>query len=230
MSNGLCRSAGPVLGDIMKKLAGITALVATATPALAHHPLGGVPMETFAHGLLSGAGHPVLGIDHLFFVIAIGVAALFTSARFLTPAAYILAMLAGCALTSAGLPLPLSEPVIALSLLVLGGLVLSGRALTVSVAILVFAGFGLFHGSAFGSSIAGQEGSVGGTVFLGYLLGLGVVQYLLALAAGWVAQTLLGATQAHTVNARLIGAMVAGTGAFLCLEAAEGPLLALIFG
>ena len=46
------------------------ALTLAATPALAlaHHPLGGLPMETFADGLLSGVGHPLLGFDHLFFV------------------------------------------------------------------------------------------------------------------------------------------------------------------
>ena len=45
-----------------------------AGPALAHHPLAGLPMETGAQGLLSGLAHPVLGFDHLFFVLAAGVA------------------------------------------------------------------------------------------------------------------------------------------------------------
>ena len=37
----------------MKKL--LTAAFAlAATPALAHHPLAGAPMETFTHGVLSG--------------------------------------------------------------------------------------------------------------------------------------------------------------------------------
>lgn len=50
-------------------------------PAFAHHPLNGAPMTTFADGLLSGVGHPVLGFDHLFFVIAVGVAAVLAGAR-----------------------------------------------------------------------------------------------------------------------------------------------------
>ncbi len=110
------------------------ALALAATPALAHHPLGGLPMETFAHGLLSGIGHPVLGFDHLFFVALVGIAALFTAHRLTAPAAYIGAMLAGCGLMYAGVALPLTETVIALSLLVLGGIVLSGRALTLTPA------------------------------------------------------------------------------------------------
>ena len=72
----------------MKKyLIGLSAIAASATPALAHHPLGGLPMETFTQGVLSGIGHPLLGFDHLFFVIAVGIAALYTGRAKLAPAA-----------------------------------------------------------------------------------------------------------------------------------------------
>ncbi len=201
-----------------------------ATPALAHHPLGGMPMEIFAHGILSGAGHPVLGFDHLFFVIAVGIVALFTARRLITPAAYIAAMILGCGLMYAGISLPLKEAVIAVSLLALGGAVLMGRALGTTAALILFAGFGLFHGSAFGDSLAAQEGSIGGGVLIGYLIGLAAIQYLIAIAAGWVTEKVLGATEASAVNARLAGAMIAGVGFFLVLETVEGPVLSALFG
>jgi len=35
----------------------------------AHLPLAGMPLQTFAHGILPGVGHPLLGFDHLFFVM-----------------------------------------------------------------------------------------------------------------------------------------------------------------
>ena len=89
----------------MKRILTAAGLMLAATPALAHHPLNGMPMETFAHGVLSGVGHPLLGFDHLFFVLAMGIAALFTARRFAAPAAYIAAMLLGCALMYAGLSL-----------------------------------------------------------------------------------------------------------------------------
>ena len=205
----------------------LTALA--AAPAAAHHPLGGLPMETFAHGLLSGIGHPVLGFDHLFFVIAMGVAAAFTARRLLTPAAYVAAMLAGCALMASGIGLPAKEAVIAASLLVVGAAVLSGRAMGLVPALVLFAGFGLFHGSAFGEAMAAQE-SAAAAVLTGYLIGLGVIQYAIALAAGLAVRGLLGATGAASPNARLVGAMVAGVGAFLCLEIVEGPLVAGLAG
>ena len=145
----------------MKKLLATAAALLAATPALAHHPLGGLPMETFSHGLMSGVGHPVLGFDHMFFVVAMGVAALFTAQRFITPLAYIAAMLVGCGLMYTGFAMPMAETVIAISLLAMGGVVLSGRALGAGAAVALFAAFGLFHGSAFGGSIAGQEGGIG---------------------------------------------------------------------
>lgn len=197
-------------------------LAASATPALAHHPLGGMPMETFTHGLLSGIGHPLLGFDHLFFVIAVGVAALYTGYARLAPAAYIAAMLAGCLMMSLGVGLPMKEAVIGLSLLVVGAAVLSGRALGLVPAMALFAVFGLFHGSAFGDSIAAQEAGAGGAVLIGYLIGLGALQYGVALAAGFAAKALFKATEASAVQARIAGALVAGMGIFLTLENAEG--------
>ncbi len=210
----------------MKKyLIGLGGVALSATPALAHHPLGGMPMETFADGVLSGIGHPLLGFDHLFFVIAVGIAALYTGRDKLAPAAYIVAMLAGCLMMASGTGLPLKEAVIALSLLVVGGVVLSGRALSLVPAMALFAGFGLFHGSAFGDSIATQEAAMGAPVLIGYLIGLGVVQYAIAVGAGWVAKTLWQATEATAIQARLAGAVVAGVGLYLTMENLEGAVL-----
>ncbi|WP_439154118.1 HupE/UreJ family protein [Yoonia sp.] len=211
----------------MKKILTAAGLGLAASPAFAHHPLGGLPMETFTHGLASGVGHPVLGFDHLFFVVAMGIAALFTGRKLLTPAAYVGAMLVGTALMYAGIAMPIAETVIVLSLIVLGGIILSGKALNTTAAVLLFATFGLFHGSAFGGTIAGQEGGIGGAVLLGYLIGLGVTQYIIAVGAGWLVGK-LGASDATAIHARLGGAMVAGVGIFLALETLEGPLVALL--
>jgi hypothetical protein len=51
-------------------------LVLSATAgASAHHPMGGTTPQTLWHGLLSGFGHPVIGLDHLAFVVAMGLLA-----------------------------------------------------------------------------------------------------------------------------------------------------------
>ncbi len=212
----------------MKKLLLSLAAFGVTAPAFAHHPLAGAPMETFAQGVLSGVGHPILGFDHLFFIALIGIAALYTGRRFGAPLAFIGAMLAGTLMMSFGIALPAIEPMIILSLLALGAVVASGRAMTAVTAMALFAVSGLFHGMAFGESIAAQEAGMGMQVLVGYLIGLGVTQYLIALAAGWVAFTAWKATEATAIQARLAGAVVAGMGLFLGLEAIEGAAFAAL--
>lgn len=213
-------------GKLFAATLATTSLISTS--ALAHHPLGGMSMETFGHGVLSGIGHPLLGFDHLFFVIIVGIAALYTGRALLAPAAYIAAMLTGCLLMAFGTGLPMKEAVIGLSLLVVGGIVLSGHALKLVPALALFAMFGLFHGSAFGEAIAAQESAAGTQVLVGYLIGLGVLQYAIAVTSGWVAKTLWKATEATAIQARLAGAVVAGVGAFLSLETLEGLVLSAL--
>ena len=203
-------------------------LALVAAPAQAHHPLAGMPMETFAQGVLSGIGHPILGFDHLFFILAVGIAALFTGRALMATGSYIAAMLLGCLLMSLGVALPAKEIVIGLSLLVVGSVILSGRALGLGWAVALFAGFGLFHGSAFGDSIAAQESAMGLPVLLGYLLGLGLTQFAIASSAGWVARRQWHATEATATQVRLAGAMVAGIGFFLTLENAEGMVFDML--
>jgi len=207
-----------------------TVLVALTVPTTvyAHHPLAGAPMETFAHGLLSGIGHPLLGVDHLFFVLAMGVAAAFTARRYMTPLAYIGTMLLGCLAMSSGIGLPAKEFIIAASLVILGAVVLRGKALGVIPALALFAGFGLFHGSAFGDSIAAQESAMGLEVLVGYLVGLGALQYAIAVGTGWFVAGYMKATEARAVRVRMAGAMIAGAGAFLMLENVEGMAFAVL--
>ncbi|RVT82172.1 hydantoin utilization protein A [Rhodobacteraceae bacterium CCMM004] len=209
----------------MKRSAAIAAAAAlAATPALAHHPLGGMEMSTFVHGLLSGVGHPVLGFDHLAFVVVMGIAAAYSPAPLRTPLAYLVAMAAGLLIATFGPALPLAEAVIALSLLALGGIVLTGRKLTEGAAIALFSGFGLFHGSAFGGAMAQAEAGSTMAVLAGYLIGLVAVQYAIAVLAGRLVRR--AADSADAIQPRLAGAVVAGIGLFLTLETAEAAVFA----
>jgi urease accessory protein len=212
----------------MKKIISGLIISLAAFPALAHHPLAGMPMETFAHGLLSGVGHPLLGFDHLFFVALAGIAAVFTGRKLLAPLAYIAAMASGCLVTAVWTSVAASELMIAISLLVLGSMLLSGRQFGLSTVLLSFAGFGIFHGAALGESLASQEVGFGAQVLIGYLLGLGIIQYAVALAAGWVCVSLWKVSRASAIQPRLAGAMVAGAGLYLTLEHLEGSLLRVL--
>jgi len=197
----------------MKKLSlAAAALVSSVVPAFAHHPLNGMPMETFTHGVLSGVGHPILGFDHLFFVIAVGIAAALSGRMLSGPLAF----------------LPYVEFAIALSLLAVGGVLAMGRQLPVSALFGLFAVAGLFHGWAFGESIVGQEGGAALSVVAGYLIGLSAAQWIVAVLAGFAVTRIAGATTAQDIPGRLAGAAVAGIGGFLVLEALEGPALAAL--
>ena len=210
----------------MRKLPIAVAAALLSTPALAHHPLGGAAMETFSQGVLSGVGHPLLGFDHLFFVAAVGIAAAFTGRAQTAPLGYVGGMLAGCALIMAGVALPAVELVIALSLVIVGAVLMTGRGLGAGTAVVLFGALGLFHGWAFGETITGQEGGMGTAVVAGYLIGLAATQWAIAVGAGWAVTRM--ARSAGAVQARMAGAAVAGVGAFLVLEVAEGAAFAAL--
>lgn len=197
-----------------------------AVPAYAHHPLAGAPMETFTQGVLSGIGHPVLGFDHLFFMVAVGIAAVFTGRQLLAPLFYLAAMVVGVLLCVSGTALPAVEHVIAASIVVLGALVLMGRRLSLPTAGVMFAGAGLFHGWAFGQSIAGVE-AVGAPVLAGYLIGLLALQWLVAVGAGYFASSGWKALSSD-MRPRLTGALVTGVGIVYLLEGFEPLVLAAV--
>ena len=58
---------------ILRGFVALTTIAASSSAALAHHPMAGKTPSNMMEGLLSGIGHPVLGMDHLAFVFAMGV-------------------------------------------------------------------------------------------------------------------------------------------------------------
>lgn len=113
---------------------------------------------------------------------------------------------------------------IVVSLIILGAIVAAGRGLAFIPALALFAVAGVFHGAAFGATIATQESAVGGAVLFGYLLGLGVTQYLIAIGAGKICKTLWKSSLATDIAPRLAGAGVGAIGVFLLLEAGESAV------
>lgn len=103
-------------------------------------------------GFAGGLAHPLLGLDHLFAMIAIGLWAAQQGGRALwaIPAAFVGAMLAGGMLAWSGIALPQVEAAIALSVLVLGLLVATRRQWAVTAGTALAAGFALFHGNVHG--------------------------------------------------------------------------------
>src|SRR3546814_10342167 len=95
-------------------------------PALAHPGHDG-NVGSFVAGLT----HPLFGIDHVLAMLAVGLwaALLGGPALWRVPAAFVFCMAGGFALAMAGIGLPLVAPGIAVSVLVIGVLVVEiGRA------------------------------------------------------------------------------------------------------
>lgn len=159
----------------------ICGLAATAIPAAAAaHAFG-----AGGAGLLDGLAHPLVGIDHLLAMLAVGWWAAQGERRclLLVPAAFITAMIAGAVLALAGVALPHVEAGISASLLGLGLMVALAIRLPLSAGTAVIAVFAVFHGHAHG----GEMQAAAAPVFYG----LGLVVATGALHAAGMATDLV---------------------------------------
>jgi urease accessory protein len=206
------------------RLAATAAAILIAGQAAAHHPLGGATPATFGQGLLSGVGHPMLGIDHFAFIVAMGLMAAMIGRPLLAPVAFVVASALGTLLTVGGVALPMVELVVSGSAVAAGALVLSGRRLPLAGALALFAGVGLFHGWAFGQAVVGAES----TPILAYLIGLALTQWAIAAGVALFARMVWREAGQGALATRLTGAVMAGLGAAFLFEALEkmafGPL------
>src|SRR5690554_1112710 len=156
-------------------IAGAVAMVmaCVALPAWAHHPTGGETPASAMQGLLSGLGHPVIELDHLAFLIALGLlTSLVDNGRLRLIIPFVLCSLLGTYAHTQGVHLPLPEMWIGLSLIVVAGLLLRSLKVGTGVAVLFCVLAALAHGYAFGEAVVGaRTGAI-----VSYLVGLGLIQ------------------------------------------------------
>lgn len=121
-----------------------------ATAAEAHSGHGATA------GLTAGFGHPFGGLDHMLAMIAVGILGVQIGGRaaWALPAAFIVMLVAGGALGIAGVALPLVEPGIAGSVIVLGAVIAAGWRLPAATAMPLVGAFAVFHGHAHGAEMA----------------------------------------------------------------------------
>ena len=127
-------------------------LVLTALSLLAGTASAHTGDHTAVTGFAGGLAHPLLGLDHLFAMIAVGLWAVQQGGRALwaVPTAFVVAMGLGGVLAWSGIALPHVETAIALSVLVLGLLIATRRQWAVTAGMALAAVFALFHGYAHG--------------------------------------------------------------------------------
>ncbi len=154
----------------------------STAPALAHHPFGmGESSELSGwQALLSGIGHPLLGPDHLLFMLGIALVGQKRAKKWIFP---LLAVgLAGSALVQLqplpDLLAPWAEALVSLSLAIEGLIILN--RLSPKCLLPMFA----LHGYLLGSTIVGAEP----TPLIGYFSGLLLSQMALLLLVAAVSQ------------------------------------------
>jgi urease accessory protein len=168
-------------------------------------------------GLLSGLGHPLIGVDHLLFVIGAGVLAARVKRGVLLPLVFVGASITAVAAGSAGAVLPLGELWVALSLLALGGALLVSRGPARGAVAALFLLAGAVHGYALAESIVGAEQ----TPLYGYLAGLTVALSLIALTA-WAAADWLGKARPALPLDRVAGISLGVAGLYFTVIAGMG--------
>lgn len=147
--------------------------------AHAHHPFGGQTPSNFLEGFLSGVGHPVIGIDHLVFVIAIGLMATVIRQGAWLPLVFVGTALLGTGIHLQSWDLPAPEFFISASVLIFGGMLTLKQNLNGLLSIGLAAIAGVFHGYAYGEAIVGAEMAP----LLAYLVGFSVIQLAIAALA-----------------------------------------------
>jgi urease accessory protein len=169
-------------------IAAILILLATATPAFAHHAMDGKMPVSFFEGLMTGLAHPVIELAHFAFIVAIGLLAVGKKQGFLIPVSFVLATMLGTGLHLAGLTLPGQELLVSGSILVFGLFLVIKNSPNPATVTSLSAIAGVFHGYAYGESIVGAEM----TALVAYLIGFTAVQLAIALAACWIGKATLG--------------------------------------
>jgi urease accessory protein len=189
-------SKGPSLGSLRTRLLPVFLIaslisLSVAMPALAHHPFGGQRPQNLFEGFLSGLGHPVIGLDHFAFVVAIGLIAADIEGGILIPISFAIATMAGTGIHLAAIDIPLLEIAIAFSVVAFGVMVALRQKLNAPTLAILAAIAGIFHGYAYGEAIVGAEM----TPLIAYLAGFALIQMAIALGAMYLAKCAAGKLQ-----------------------------------
>lgn len=156
---------------------------------------------------VAGFTHPLYGLDHVAAMVAVGIWGAFLGAPaiWLLPVLFPLVMALGGALAISGLSLPMIEPGIALSSVVLGLSIVAAWRAPLALAGAIVAVFAICHGYAHGAEIPHAANPVGYAA--GFVLATGML-HLLGILFG-------------TLSDRPEGAMVLrGSGAMIALAGA----------
>lgn len=194
----------------------VAALIALPGIACAHHFMDDALPKTFVEGLLSGLGHPLIGADHAAFIVASGFFLALADRGFLGILALIGGALTGAAMHLIGIDVPGGEVGVALSVILIGALVMARRSIDLRWLAAGLAVAGVLHGHAYAETIFGAEPAPLGA----YLIGFSLIQLGVAAAAYWIHRRIIAARKAWAKPVAVgLGGIVAAVGiAFLAIN------------
>ena len=179
-------------------------------PAFAHHPMDSATPSNFWEGLLSGFAHPIIGLDHFAFVVAIALLSAFHPYGIAIPITFAIAAMGGTGIHLLTVDIPAVEMIIAASVLTVGTLLAIKDQANLKLVTAIAAVAGIFHGYAYGEAIIGAETAP----LLAYLIGFTAIQIAIASAAiGFVRKTLTAWDQDPHLSLRFAGFAIGGIGA-----------------
>ena len=178
------------------------ALLFMASPAFAHSGTG------LAGGFVAGVAHPLTGPDHMLAMFSVGLWGHFLRRPliYLLPMIFPVIMSVGAGLGMLGVMLPPVEIGIALSVVILGALIVFAVRAPVWIACAVVALFALFHGFAHGVELPSAADPIGYS--LGFVLATGLL-HVAGIAVGAV-----GLLSSGERVLRGLGAIVFGIGLY----------------
>ncbi len=153
-------------------------LLVFPTSALAH-----ADASSLQGGFMAGFMHPILGLDHVVAMVAVGLWGAFLGkpAIWILPVVFPLVMALGGALGVAGVPIPYIETGIALSGVVLGLAVLFALRPPLWIAAILVGIFAIFHGHAHGTELPNATNPL--IYSAGFVIGTGLL-HLAGIALG----------------------------------------------
>lgn len=144
------------------------------------------PALAFAHvgqgdvsgGFLAGLEHPVMGLDHVVAMVAVGIwgAQLRAPAIWVLPVTFPLVMSFGGILGGLGVPIPGIEVGIAVSAIVLGAMVALAARPPLWIAAVIVGVFAIFHGYAHGAELPESANAI--SYAMGFVIATGSLHVL----------------------------------------------------
>ncbi|HIO92021.1 MAG TPA: HupE/UreJ family protein [Leucothrix mucor] len=150
--------------------ASLLLLVSFSNIAFAH-----ADAASISGGFISGFIHPILGLDHVVAMVAVGLWGVFLGrpAIWILPVVFPLVMAFGGALGVAGVDIPYIEAGIALSGVVLGLAVAFAVRPPLWIAAIIVSIFAIFHGHAHGTELPNAANPL--VYSVGFVIGTGLL-------------------------------------------------------